>query len=58
MTKKIEGKIIKIENTEEPPLIHIEDVNGKVWVYSIDDIEIVEQKGAEVIIAPFERDKA
>ena len=58
MTTEIEGTIIKIDNTEEPPLVHIREKGGKVVVYCIDDIDIVEQKGKDVVVEPFVRDKS
>ena len=58
MTNEIEGVIVKIDNEDEPPLVHIREKDGKISVYSIDDIEIINQKGKNVVFEPFKRDKS
>lgn len=51
------GKIVKIDNTEEPPIITVKTDDGNYSVYSIDDINIVEMKDGQIRYEPFNRDK-
>ena len=56
----MEGKVIRINNEEEPPTITIEFENGEVVVYTVDDILSLYTIGTKVdenlVPQPFTRD--
>ena len=52
------GTIIKIENQEEPPIVTIKLDNGKIVVYSVDDMRIKKPvtNDNRITFEPFTRD--